>query len=280
MGKVAGISFNMNPRWVGEDGLAAFLSPLREAGLDTLEFELDGFLPEWVEMQTLIGACFAAGMKLCFHAPYRDPNRIEGFSRGRREEVKALFLPALCIAQDWAEEMGAPVNVVFHGAHSTTLGRAELRQDTLEFLRWVLAVFPDIRVALENNHPPKTGELKVGETREGVLGIVEEIDHPNLGICWDLGHDYLSQGGEEVDPAWLARVIHVHVHDVDSQGIDHYPLIYGNVPYATWLPLLASARQLRVVTLELKGGLMRGWRLDEIQSALLGSLRTIRQGIG
>ncbi len=50
MSSEVGISFNMNPRWLGEEGLAAFLDPLRQAGLDTLEFELDPFLPEWPQM--------------------------------------------------------------------------------------------------------------------------------------------------------------------------------------------------------------------------------------
>lgn len=280
MSSEVGISFNMNPRWLGEEGLAAFLDPLRQVGLDTLEFELDPFLPEWPQMQPLIGECADAGMKLCFHAPYRDPNRIEGFAQGRRTEVTTLFRPMLGIAQQWAEKLEAPVNVVVHGARSSIASRETLREDTLQFLEWALADFPGIYLAFENNHPAKPGEIKIGETRTGVLDVVTQIDHPNLGICWDFGHDYLSAGEIEVSAAWLARVIHVHVHDVDAKHVDHYPLIFNHVPFSDWLPLLRSAGRLRVATLELKGGLLAGWAPDRIQSALIDSLRTIKVGIG
>lgn len=277
---IVGVSFNMNPRWVGEDGLDAFLNPLCQAGLNTLEFELDRFLPEWGAMETLIGECANAGMNLCFHAPYRNPNRIEGFSKGRRDEVMALFRPMLAIAQHWAEELKTPANVVIHGARSNAATRDSLREDTLTFLSWALGEFPGIYFALENNHPAKPGEIKIGETRAGVLEIIGELDHPRLGACWDFGHDYLSKDKTEINASWLSRVIHVHVHDVDDQGVDHYPLVFNTVPYSRWLPLLHSANRLRVVTLELKGGLMMGWSQNKIQTALADSLNAIRLGIG
>ncbi|GAP13987.1 sugar phosphate isomerase/epimerase [Longilinea arvoryzae] len=279
MSKDIGISFNMNPRWVGEEGLDAFLNPLRQVGLDTLEFELDRFLPEWPQMEPLIGECADAGMKLCFHAPYRSPNRIEGFSNERRAEVQAMFRPALAIAQGWAEKLGTPINMVVHGARSTAAQRETLREDTLQFLKWALHDFPGIYFAFENNHPAKPGEIKIGETRADVLDVVNNVHHPNLGICWDFGHDFLSAGGKAVSADWLAQVIHVHVHDVDRQNVDHYPLVFNNVPYSTWLPLLRSADRLRVATLELKGGLMMGWSQDRIQAALIDSVRVIKVGI-
>ncbi len=161
MGKDIGISFNMNPHWVGEEGLNVFLDPLRQAGLNTLEFELDRFLPEWPRMQPLIGECAEAGLRLCFHAPYRNPNRIEGFSSGRSEEVKAMIRPMLAIAQSWADRLATPINVVVHGARSTTQARESLREDTLQFLEWALNEFPGLYFAFENNHPAKPGEIRI-----------------------------------------------------------------------------------------------------------------------
>ena len=280
MNQNVGISLNMNPRWVGEDGLNGFLNPLRQVGLNTLEFELDAFLPEWNEIPHLIEDCHNAGMKLCFHAAYRNPNRIEGFSRNQRDAIVNQFQPMLSIAQGWAEKTKFPVNVVFHGAHSMDQKRDILEKDTIEFLAWVLDSFPGIFPALENNHPSKVGEIKIEGSRSSVFNVIEEINNPRLGVCWDMGHDFLSQGGMAVDQDWLSHVNHVHIHDVNNEGIDHYPLIFGNVPFAAWLPLLRSAKDLRVVTLELKGGLMTGWEWDRIQSALIDSIRIIQQGLG
>lgn len=276
----AAISFNMNPRWVGEAGLAAFLDPLRRAGLDTLEFELDRFLPEWEQTRPLMDECANAGMKLCFHAPYRSPNHVDGFSGSQRAEIMDYYRPMLAIAQRWAEKGKSSINVVVHGARSSGSSRETLREDTLQFLAWALADFPDICFAFENNHPPKPGEIKIGDGRANVLEIVDTLNHPNLGVCWDFGHDFLSGGAVEVGSDWLDQVIHAHVHDVNARGVDHYPLVYHNVPYSSWLPLLHAAGRLRVVTLELKGGLMIGWSTEEIQSALINSITTIKLGIG
>lgn len=280
MGRDVAISFNMNPRWVGDAGLEAFLNPLRQAGLDTLEFELDRFLPEWAQMEPLIGECANAGMKLSFHAPYRAPNHIDGFSGGLRDEVILYYRPMLAIAQNWALKLKTPINVVIHGARSFSRPREALREDTLQFLAWALDYFPNILFAFENNHPPKPGEVKIGDNRAGVLDIVRAGNHPNLGICWDFGHDYLCGDDSEIDASWISQILHAHVHDVDEKGVDHYPLIYHRVPYSSWLPLLHSASRLRVVTLELKGGLMMGWNPEKIQNALIDSITTIKMGIG
>jgi hypothetical protein len=61
-------------------------------------------------------------------------------------------------------------------------------------------------------------------------------------IAWDLAHDWLggAQGGI-VDwrstPAdeFLRLVGYVRLHDVDDRGCDHWPLVVGNVPYASQL---------------------------------------------
>jgi sugar phosphate isomerase/epimerase len=270
----------MNPRWVGPSGLDAFLDPLRQVGLEALEFELDRFLPEWEPMESLIGECSNAGMKLSFHAPYRAPNHLDGFSSGQSEDIIGYYQPMLAIAQHWADKQKTPVNVVIHGARSSNRSREALREDTLQFLAWALSRFPGIYFAFENNHPPKEGEIKIGDTRANVLDIVDTLDHPNLGVCWDFGHDFLSGDGHEVDSRWLSKLIHAHVHDVDEQGVDHYPLVYQNVPYSSWLPLLQSANRLRVITLEIKGGLMKGWSTQKIQTALIDSITTIKLGIG
>jgi hypothetical protein len=164
---MAGISFNIHPRWVEDIGLEKFLAPLQEVGLDTLEFELDSHLPDWQGFQPLMEEANDLGIHLCFHAPYRGRNCIEGFSRDRRNELIGLIEPMLALAQGWAERKAELMNVVMHGGVSASASREALLEDTSEFLKWSLDRFPSLRLALENNHPPVHGEIKVGATREG-----------------------------------------------------------------------------------------------------------------
>ena len=83
-------------------------------------------------------------------------------------------------------------------------------------------------------------------TRQETLQVVMEVDQPNCVIGWDVAHDWLggAKGGvgdwhSTPTADFLNRVGYVRLHDVDDQGRDHWPLVIGNVPYASQLrPLL------------------------------------------
>ncbi len=271
------ISFNMHPRWIANSQPSDFLSPLREAGLDALEFELDRHLPDWPAFPGLMEACFDLGFNLCFHAPYRVPNGIAGFSSSHHDEILENYQPMLAIAQRWADRSGKWLNVVVHGAKSPERDLASLKADTLQFLSWCFAEFPGLRIAFEIAGPAEKGEVKIGGDRAGIWEVIETLSHPRLGICWDMGHDHLNGASALPDLEWLKKVIHVHVHDVDEKGIDHYPLVFGRVPYLDWLPALKQVGMEGIVTLEIKGGLLRNWSIDKITAALIDSFATIRR---
>jgi sugar phosphate isomerase/epimerase len=271
------ISFNMHPRWVTKSQLSGFLSPLREAGVDTLEFELDRHLADWPAFPDLMEACFNLGLNLCFHAPYRVPNGIAGFSSSHRDGILENYQPMLAIAQRWADRSGKLLNVVVHGAKSLESEIASLKADTLQFLSWCLAEFPGLRIAFEIAGPAEPGDIKIGGDRAGIWEVISAFDNARLGICWDMGHDHLNGASALPDLEWLKKVIHVHVHDVDEKGIDHYPLVFGRVPYPDWLPALKQVGMEGIVTLEIKGGLLRDWPIDKINAALIDSFTSIRR---
>ncbi|HEX6290809.1 MAG TPA: TIM barrel protein [Herpetosiphonaceae bacterium] len=83
-------------------------------------------------------------------------------------------------------------------------------------------------------------------TRQETLQVVMEVNHPNCVIAWDVAHDWLggAKGGvadwqSAASADFLRRVAYVRLHDVDDSGTDHWPLVVGNVPYASQLrPLL------------------------------------------
>lgn len=291
------IAFNIHPLWLKGTDLGSFLAPLREAGLNSLEFEIDSNLPEWNQVVLLIADCSAAGMEICFHAPYRPPVSLRGFHGEKREAIIETIQPVWSLANKWALRNQFRTAIVIHGAVTDQVSYIRngvmtdeledqgqspgqqvlysLREDTKDFIIWALDRFPNLVIALENLDLANPGVIKFGERREDVLDLVKEINHPRLGICWDLGHD-IRQGVMHDPPReWLEHVKHVHAHDIDDEGRDHFPLIFGKVPNERWIQMLVNAGMEGTITLELKGQNMMGWDLSRITDALVGSIRSI-----
>jgi sugar phosphate isomerase/epimerase len=169
---------------------------------------------------------------------------------------------------------------VMHAAVSQPpADHAALVADTIAYLHWVLETFPGLHLALENNHPQIRDEIKVGIQREDVLEIANHLSPARMGICWDMGHDYLRHMHDEPSPEWLSRVTHVHLHDVDDDDQDHYPLVLGNVPHQYWLQRLKQVGMKGIVVLELKGERLKDWSMDQIRMALVTSIETIAREV-
>jgi len=270
------VGFSMHPRWADHEGLKTFIDPMRQAGLTALEFGLDDRLDGWSEFIPLMEAAVEQGLDLSFHAPYRAPHSLVGFAADRRSDLEQEYRPLLEIAENWGRRMGSLRTLVVHAAVSPTpTDPASLVADTIAYLHWVSDTFPHLHLALENNHPPVRGEIKVGIQRSDVLQLTQCLPPARLGICWDMGHDYLRHQQDDPSPEWFSRVMHVHLHDVDGAGQDHYPLILGNVPHRAWLQGLSQTGMKGIVVLELKGERLMNWSMDRITAALVGSVETI-----
>jgi sugar phosphate isomerase/epimerase len=256
----------MHPRWACGDALPAFVEPLRRVGLQALEFELWDHDPDWPRFVPLMEDCLRLGFELCFHAPYRRPYNAAGFSGEERAEVEAAYAPLLDVAARFA-----PASVVVHGAHSETRSREALLSDTVAFLEWVLDRYPSLDLALENL-TPRPPRVKIGTTRAGLLDIIRLVGDRRLGLCWDLGHDVRAGRLASPERAWLRHVVHVHLHDVDEGGKDHYPLLFERVPYRAWLPRLVQAGFAGIVTLEIKGERLAGLGMPRVMESLVASV--------
>jgi len=280
MGSNISIGFNIHPHWVQGNGLKSFLAPLREAGLESLEFELDDHLPMWEEFEPLMEETVAEGLQLSFHAAYRSPHTLLGYSSGNSKEIQQDYRPMLQIAENWSLRLNKLHAVVFHAAaapapHDTR----PMIEDTVAFLQWVCKEFPHLKIALENNNPSSANQIKLGVHREDVLALLQLIDRPQAGICWDMGHDALSTQPVTAPDEWLKKVIHVHLHDFDQDGQDHYPLIFGNVPYQHWLAQLKQVGMRGIVVLELKGERFKNMEYEQIICTLADSFSKIRREV-
>jgi sugar phosphate isomerase/epimerase len=206
---------------------------------------------------------------LCFHAPHRRPHNVAGFAGEKRAEIQADYAPMLDVATRFA-----PAPVVIHGAWSETLPHETLYADTVAFLEWVLERYPALTPALENL-PPDPRRIKIGATRGEIRDIVEKVGGRRLGLCWDMGHDVVTGRQSTPDAAWLRHVVHVHLHDIDEHGTDHYPLLYGRTPYRTWLPALVQVGFKGIVTLEIKGEQLAHLGFEQVRQILAASVAEI-----
>lgn len=240
--------FTLDPQWIGPQACDEFLAPFTTAGLRVLEFILHPFAEDWIPIKTLAEECVEAGYACHIHAPYLNPFNPAGFASARRTEVRRMFSPALELTERLARRGGFTLALVIHGARGTQ-SLDELTRDTREFLAWALSETQLACLALELLPPKKL--TRVGERREEVFALVREIDHPRLGICWDLGHDAILGYKDLPSEDFLRAVRHVHIHDRNSAGEDHFPLIYGNVPWQQDLRALSQVGYTGAVTLEL-----------------------------
>ena len=280
MGSNISIGFNIHPRWVHGSGLKSLLAPLREAGLGSLEFELDNRLPQWEEFEPLMEEAVSEGLQLSFHSAYRAPHTLLGFSTEMKGSIQQDYRPLLQIAENWSLRLKKLHTVVFHAATAQApCNILPMVADTVAFLQWVSAEFPHLQIALENNNPSSANLIKLGIQRDDVLALLSLIDRPQTGICWDMGHDALTTQPVTAPDDWIRNVIHVHLHDFDQDGQDHYPLIFGNVPYRYWLSQLKQAGMVGIVVLELKGERFKNLEYGQIIGSLAESFSAIRREV-
>jgi sugar phosphate isomerase/epimerase len=273
------LGFSFHPKWLALTGSAeAFLRPLQKAGISAVEFTLHPTDSEWEAFSPLIAESQRLGLRCHFHAPYLDPYNVAGFSGDARAEIEALYRPAIALAQRFAARNDGPTTLVVHGARATDRSHAQLLQDTTAFLEWLLSQSTGLRITVENlpRHPPLT---KIGTDHRDLIDIVETFGTPDVGICWDLGHDVLLGATSPPQRAFLRQVIHVHVHDINAVGVDHYPLIYGRVPYRSWLRPLMKEGFDGCLTLEVSGYHIGYEGAERVRAILVGSLRRLAAAV-
>ncbi len=276
----ARVGLAMRPEWLGDEGVLGFVEALSGAGLEALEFDLDPADPAWPRTRPLMDLCSRLGLAISLHAPFRGEYGIAGFAGERRAEIERTFAPLLADAARYA-----PALLVVHAAEwvhtagTAARPREALEEDTLAFVRWLLARDDGLEPVLENLDL-REATTRVVTTRADVRRLVERVADQRVGICWDLGHDAMTGSTAAPEPAWLALVRHVHLHDIDEQGHDHCPLMYGRVPSEEWLEPLLAAGYRGTVTLEFSHEQLAHLPHDRLMAVLTGSVRLAAELVG
>lgn len=202
--------------------------------------ELDDLSP--LQLQAVARLLTAAGRRPTVHAPFFDLSlgAIEPLVRQSTSQRLTQSLQA-------AARLGAHLMVVHPGYDrwrypnlaATWIDHAAATLAPLV----AMAEQYDCRLALENIYE---------DTPTTLTALVDRLDNPWFGHCFDIGHWRLF--GKLPQDDWLAqiapRLLHLHLHDNRGVNDDHLPVGAGIIDYAPLLQLLAGLATSPSITLE------------------------------
>ncbi len=259
-----------SPRWYDapDRGFEAYLERLVEWGATSAEVVLHHgpydertarvhvIDPQW---QATVRAYQGRGIAVQIHVSL-DARFATARWRVDREGLTREFEPIIGLASEIAE-MQERVAIVIHGAADPTAPLLENEDATTGLLEWLSSEITRRKLpalaAVELGAAKPGRETAAARSRSSVLRIVRKVDSKRVGICWDMAHDCENATSERdwsVDPGddFLNNVVHAHLHDIGDDGLAHYPLVLGKVPFVEQLGCLSRIGPLPSMTMEVR----------------------------
>lgn len=180
--------------------------------------------------------------KLTLHAPFMDlnPGAVDPMVRSVTQVRFRQILNVAAILK--------PRAVVFHAAYDRWRysGRTDVWLDySIDTWRKVVETASKIglRVAIENVFDENPDALQM---------LIEKIDDPNFGFCFDTGHFNLfskvtmDRWFETLGP----RLVEVHLHDNDGTADSHWAVGRGNIEFNRFFGLMHERAPVPIFTVE------------------------------
>ena len=150
----------------------------------------------------------------------------------------------------WAAELEVPW-IVFHSGTFPGAFDAEhlmaLRQRNVDFFASLLRTAEKVGVgiAIENLFDQSAGPAcrrRYCATPEELVALIDVIDHPLVGACWDVGHAHLQR----LDQTRALRAVGprlkaVHIQDNDGVTDQHMLPFWGGID---WKELVSALREI------------------------------------
>jgi sugar phosphate isomerase/epimerase len=225
--------------------LKDYLEMLRKRRYD-LEIYFSGAVLDQIEKQDLekLVELLDWNPKLTLHAPFMDMNP-GAMDPMVRSVTQVRFRQFLAVAA-----MLKPRAAVFHAAYDRWRysGRKDIwLENSIETWQKVVEAATKIglRVAVEN---------VFDEEPEALQMLIEKIDSPDFGFCFDTGHFNLfsTVTMEQWFKSLGSRLVEVHLHDNDGHADSHWALGRGNVDFKKFFGLLNVQTSEPVLTVEVK----------------------------
>ncbi len=183
-----------------------------------------------------------SGHQPTVHAPFFDlnPGALDPL-------VRQASLQRLTQALAAADHLGAHLMVIHPGFDPWRYPDMEHLwvENALSFFHELLAVKSpgQCRLAIENIYEPVPDTL---------VSLVETLDSPRLGHCFDIGH--WNMFGQASLTSWLDRIstrlFHLHLHDNHGDSDAHLPVGNGNIDFTALFAQLSVHSTQPSITLE------------------------------
>jgi sugar phosphate isomerase/epimerase len=87
-----------------------------------------------------------------------------------------------------------------------------------------------------------------------MVQLVNEVDNPFLGLCMDIGHQHVFSELDALE--WVRRMsnrlLHVHLHDNDRTGDQHWSLGRGTIDFEPFYAALLESAPQATISLEVE----------------------------
>jgi sugar phosphate isomerase/epimerase len=244
------------PRWYDCDRsrFPRYLDLIQQAGATGAEIVLhDGDADEFTsrvhvlrqDWSEVIRGYRDRGLVISVHGPLTPEFSPKAWKDQPAETIRR-YQPVLGQLAEIASDQGG-VTLILHAVadRDASLGGNEIA--TARFLSAIaeecMAQDDSISIALELRAFRHDRPSAAATSRESVQRVLDMVDAPQVGLCWDIAHDlesHLALGEMWSTPpdSFLERIIHLHVHDLGPEGEPHYPPVVGRVPIERTLPSL------------------------------------------
>lgn len=88
-------------------------------------------------------------------------------------------------------------------------------------------------------------------TAEALVGLVEELDHPDVGVCLDFGHAHIQGDVVDAVETLSGLLLAAHVHDNHGRRDEHLPPFDGTIDWPGALMALQKVGYEGTMMLEL-----------------------------
>ncbi len=211
-------------------------------------FDLEIFFPaaalDRIKRQDLEGLAKSLDWDpaITLHAPFMDlnPGAVDPLVRSATKQRFRQLLDVAAVLR--------PRTAVFHAAYDKWRygGRTDLwLENSIDTWQEVTerATAINLRVAVENVFDTEPSALRM---------LIEKIDSPNFGFCFDTGHFNLfsTVPMERWFESLGTRLVEVHLHDNDGTADAHWALGRGTVDFERCFGLMSKNAGPPVFTIE------------------------------
>lgn len=145
----------------------------------------------------------------------------------------AYFMKKTTRAIEMAAKIGCPSITIHPGCRSIPTGRDRFIEDNIAVLKKLIPYAEQYGIKLlYENIGRREIEHFYSITAEDVIDVVDSVDSPYLGVCWDVGHANMHDLDQYAEITKLGkRIDGLHIHDnFGTRTIeDNGKVIFGDV---------------------------------------------------